>query len=140
MKFLAVLPQGRVAEIIEASDFNAALTMVGLRSGRIDFGTIIRRPDNTGIAYAVYEFGLFVPPDQQHYFSFGSQLVAGNAIMFAFNEHGDEVDMTERVEITWYANVEEIELAIAAGKIERPMTVMNGAVLWQWPEPRVIPR
>jgi hypothetical protein len=32
----------------------------------------------------------------------------------------------------WLKTREDVELAIAAGMVDRPVTKINGAVMWQW--------
>ena len=32
----------------------------------------------------------------------------------------------------WLADKEDVELAIAAGVVQRPVTRVNGALIWSW--------
>jgi hypothetical protein len=64
----------------------------------------------------------------------GGQLFSGEAILFAFDEAGETIDMpaTPLKPPIWLADKQEVELAIAAGMVERPVAKVNGAVMWQW--------
>src|SRR5215831_4479312 len=120
MKFGIVDPRTARAEIIEAPDWQTAGKEIGLESGRTDSGMIVR--DATGgLAYFCYEFGLFVPTDQQSYFSIlgldRKPLIAGAAVFYAFDAAGETVDLEELPPLLFYRDAHEVEKAIRAGDV-----------------------
>jgi hypothetical protein len=38
----------------------------------------------------------------------------------------------------FYKDADAVERAIQRDEIDRPVVSVNGAVLWQWPQPRVM--
>jgi hypothetical protein len=138
MKFLAIKPRTQKLEWIDTASVKDAERAVGL--GNVDHGTFFRREDGIGLAYVVYEFGFFVPPTQQSYAIVFGKLIAGTAVVYAFDEIGDTVsvspEMISERDVTWLSTQQDVEDAIAAGVVvQRPMRAVNDHVEWRWPEP-----
>lgn len=132
MKFVAALAQGKVAVEFEAATLDDALAAVGLSPRHVDHGTV-----RLGVGIVVYEFGLYVPAARQQFFSIGRHLYAGTALLYGVGDAGETVDIAfDPAEVRWYASTDEIERAIAARSIDRPIFAAGGEVLWRWPEPR----
>jgi len=132
MKYVAVLVEGRVAVELDQPTFADALSAVGLSLNHIDHGMV--RP---GVGIAVYEFGLYVPAKRQRFFSIDRKLYAGTALLYGVDARGETVDLaSDSVAVRFYADLPEIERAIARGQIDRPVFAAGGEVLWRWPEPR----
>jgi hypothetical protein len=136
MKFAIVRCGEHVVEYIDADMLEQVLTKAGLASGSIDFATIQHPTDAAyGIEIAVYEYGLYADPSAQEYFSIGRALFAGNAVLFGFDEAGNTVDIPlHPLFPQWYRDGHDVEAAIRAGKIDRPVFVVNGVIMWQWPD------
>jgi hypothetical protein len=131
MKFLLIDAIKKTAVISDHRSLSVAQDELGLN--RVDHGTITR-----GIGYVVYEFGFFVPVDQQKYAAIGNRLIAGNAVLYAYDDSGETVDFTEGDivrHITFFGDAVAVESAIDDGILVRPQTAVNGEVLWQWPDP-----
>lgn len=99
----------------------------------VDFGVL-----EVGMTIMVYEYGLL----QGHvasYFSIGTRLYAGNAIVFATDEEGATIGVAGHVInalnqlLKWYDSIAEVEAAIEGREIERPHASVSGEVIWQWP-------
>ena len=137
MKFLAIKPREEVAEVIEAKDAHAAYRMVGLDPLKIDHGVALKH-DGGGLGIVVYEFGLFEPSQEQSYFAIGQRLYAGNALIYNFDHKGATVDFElgrPPVPIWWFDNAADVEAAITNDTISRPQMLVNGDVIWEWPQP-----
>lgn len=138
MLFALIEPaQGMLRHQVDAADLDAALRMVGLRVAHVDHAGIWRDAER-GLAIVVAEFGLFVPPQQQHYFSLLRGLYAGNAVLYAFDGEGSTIDVRPQdVPVpVFYRSVGAIERAIAENEIARPSIRVMGKLKWQWPQPR----
>jgi hypothetical protein len=133
MKFGVVDPRCIRAELINAPNWADAAKQTGLESGHIDHGMLVRDRDG-GIAYFCYQFAMFVPVEKQRYFSIGRRLIAGSALIYAFNEAGEERDLVEMPPIIFYRDAAQVEKAIAAGNIDRPTMTINGQQIWAWPQ------
>jgi hypothetical protein len=131
MKFVIVDPWKHEVRRVNARDANEAEVMAGLQPGQVDFG---EAAPNVGII--VFEFGLLEPPAEQRYFTVGSWggLYAGAAVLYAFDDDGETVDLDEPPPVRFLDTREEVEAAIAAGTVRRPYTSVNGVVLWEWPD------
>jgi hypothetical protein len=133
MKFGIIDAENRIAVIEDHADFRAALAAVGLRSGAIDFGGVSRHPI---IQIVVYEYGLFVPRDQQHYFALNGRLYAGNAVLEQADDEGRAVDLEKMPAVRFLPTGDDAENAIQKGLVPRPKMSRDGVVYWQWPQPR----
>jgi len=132
LKFVIVKPKERTIETVDAKELVLAEEMAGLKPNAVDHGTLSR-----SLAYVVYEFGLFVPAEEQSYFSIGHRLIAGPCVLYGYDERGDTVDVlkSQIPDVRWYLGKNDVEAAIDAGEIMRPKAHRNGVKLWQWPEP-----
>jgi hypothetical protein len=133
MKFGVVDPRCIRAEVIDAPNWADAAKQAGLESGHIDHGMLLRDRDG-GIAYFCYEFAMFVPMHKQRYFSIGRRLIAGTALIYAFDQTGTERDLVEIPPVIFYRDAEQVEKAIAAGSLDRPTMIVDGEQHWAWPE------
>jgi hypothetical protein len=133
MKFCIINPTELTAKMVDVEDFHAALKVAGLKQGQIDFGALSRY-----LHIAVYEFGLYLPLDQQKYFSLGRNLYIGNAVFFGSDDHGETINLPRLPPVMFYRDADAVERAIQRDEIDRPIVSVNGAVLWQWPQPRVM--
>jgi hypothetical protein len=134
MKFLKVDPAAESIAVVDAPDVRDAAPELFARG--VDFGAIYIRGYGTdrgdGISIVVYEYGLLEEFDGP-YFALGRSLYAGEAVLYRFDGHGVTVDIGDyRPKPLWLKTREDVELAIAAGMVDRPVTAVNGAVVWQW--------
>jgi hypothetical protein len=122
-------------EFVEATSPDDAKKIAGLDPLKTDHGVVWRDYRVGGIAIVVYEFGLFIPRDQQRYFAIRDQLYAGAAILYGFDAAGETVDLRELPAVYFFGSAEEVERAIVGRQINRPILAVNNEVLWRWPEP-----
>ena len=134
MKFFAIKPATCVIETIEASDPHQAQKMIGL--DRVDHGVIALFTDGGGASIIVDEFSLYVPVDEQRWFSIFHQLFGGNALLYGFDAAGETCEFDLPPPIVFYPNAHEVEAAIRRGQIDRPKVAFNDNVVLQWPERR----
>lgn len=132
MKFCLIDAGERTVKVADAKTPQEAYVMVGLKPLEIDHGTIFRDTNGCGVCIVVYEYGLMAPPNEMHFFSVGRQLYAGNAVLYAFDEHGETIDLSEPPPVMFYRSCHEAEQAIRRGEIIRPQTAVNGEVMWEW--------
>lgn len=137
MRYVIVKAQEYSVHLHELETFQEAVTAAGLNNGETDHGIVWRDPEGRGIAIVVHEFSLYVPPEEAHYFSMAGHLYSGNAVVYAFDQAGDTVDMPEQPPpVTFYKSHKEVEAAIQRGSLTRPYMAVNDEVLWEWPQPR----
>ena len=131
MKYVLINPILRTALGGDYHTLQDAERAAGLDPDHVDHGMISRR-----IGYVVYEFGLFIPPAQQHYFAIGRSLIAGPAVLYGCDQFGESVDLMRSTipDIRWFLGQNDVEAAIEAGDIARPQTSINNEVTWQWPD------
>ena len=134
MRYLAIYAAEREVRLIEAADFQKAKQLAGLGDVDVDFGTIDKHH-----SIVVYEYCLYEDPAKAPYWRLGSKLYSGNAVLFA-NDGPDTVEMdwmpalvSKQIEF-FEGGREEIEAAIAAGRVERPEARINGELVWEWPQ------
>lgn len=134
MRFIIV--DAHKCEIREAnaSDLTDTYPEAGLERGSVDHGTIRR-----GFSIVVKDYGLFDDPDKVPYFALAGALYSGNAVIFAYDQAGETVDIDWKTGelanfIQWFSSRTEIERAIAAKTVVRPTAAINGVVHWTWPE------
>ena len=134
MKFAIVQPAETKWEVVEAAN----LTDIYANIGGLDLPdhNVIAPPgclpSGKGLAIVVNDFSLHVPPRLQRYFVIGRTLFGGNAVLYAFNEQGDSVDIDE-VPVIIFMSLAGVEDAIAQNQIDRPEVRVNGQLTWQWP-------
>ena len=135
MKFGLIKPKEQEFAVIDCRDSTEAEGQAGLKSGEVDFAAIRPR-----IHIVLSAFGLFVPTNRQHYFAMGRYLYAGKAVLFGTNIKGETVDLElplpDELIPRWFRFTEEIEWAIDKNLVLRPHLMLNGRVIWRWPEPR----
>lgn len=112
-----------------------AFFIAGLDRLSVDHGTIAPR-----YSIIVYEFGLFRGSNDA-YFRLGRQLFNGNAILYHTDDFGETIDFPTAVidhwadgcpDVEFFPNLDAVEGAIAADRVDRPATRINGAIVWQW--------
>jgi hypothetical protein len=135
MNFVAIDPSKASVEIVSANQLTDAYKLVGLKKLEVDHGVLVRLPNDEVIAIVVYEAGLF-KGDQGRYFSIGSHLYEGGAVLYAADAHGDTVDLNRVPPVVFYMDVAAVERAISAKEVVRPQRVINNVVTWSWPEVR----
>lgn len=135
MKFTVINPKEKHMVTIDAADLKTAQEQAGL--DKVDHGLVMRDHETgAGISIVVYEFGLFVPAEEQHYFSLNGRLYAGNAVLYSFDFEGNTIDvMPPPGAPVWFDSLADVEAAIAAQAIPRPRMSINAEVIWEWPAP-----
>jgi len=88
MKFAIVDPWAKNVALVDAAGMKEAEEAAGLEAGHVDFGSVAR-----GVGIVVFEFGLFDPPDKQRYFSINGGLYAGKAVLYAYGDDGETIDI-----------------------------------------------
>ena len=137
MRYYVIDPSRAIVDRAEADDLQACYGLVGLKAESVDHGTVAKFSDRSSINIVVYEYGLFTqPPDRIKYFSIGRMLFAGGAVLYAADEAGETIDLDVPPPILFFRDAAEVELAINAGDIERPVRAYGEDVVWRWPEPR----
>ena len=131
MRYAIINPAKQTLRAIDASSFDVALDVAELVKSEVDHSMVTRQ-----IGIVVYEYGLYVPPDQQHYFALGRRLYAGNALLYGCDQAGETIDLTACPEPTFFKSAADVEAAISTGKIERPIVALNDEVIWKWPDPQ----
>jgi hypothetical protein len=133
MKFGIIDPRACTFTIGDFATIEDAERAAGLTPGAIDHGTVTR-----GLGIIVSEYGLFDPPDRQHYFSIDRRLYAGGAVLYRVDSRGITIDLEfgGRWFGSWYADAGEVEQAIREGAIERPQQGFGELIVWRWPGPR----
>jgi hypothetical protein len=133
MKFYAIKPAECAIEAVEARAPFEAYHTIGLKD--VDHGIICRGPEG-GIGIVVYEYSLFVPVDEQRWFSIGGKLYGGNALLYGFDAGGETCEFDPPPPVVFYGSADAVEAAITRGEVERPIMAVNKAVYWRWPEPQ----
>lgn len=125
-QFLHIDPKARTVKIVEAKEWQDVSP--NLKRTEVDFGTVM-----PGVSIIVYEYGLL--EGSGPYFALMGQLYSGDAVLYGYDEAGETIDMPDIPQLfapEWLADKIEVELAIMAGIVERPVSTVNGAVFWQW--------
>jgi hypothetical protein len=135
IRYVIVDAVQKLARVEEYAEFKDAVCAAGLNPGETDHGLL-----QPGLGYVVYEYGLFEPVEQQHYWRFGSLLIAGNALLYAIDGLGETVDVILdakiRRQILFFNSAADVERAIDRGLVQRPRMAIDQEVLWRWPEPK----
>jgi len=130
MRFVTIEPAAHLITFIDSPSVEAALRTAGLNSD-VDHGFLSKT-----VGIFIDEFGMFAEPDHQDYFAIDGHLFAGPALLYAFDQQGETKDMPNtRLEPAFLHGREEVEAAIANEKVTRPQMLVNGDVIWQWPQP-----
>lgn len=136
--YVIINPDNRTIELHNLPDYKDAIALANLSQGELDFGAIGFHHDLTFNIIA-FEFGL-IHPKQSTYFRLGPQLLNGNAVIYAANIEGETVDFPPSIfehfevcfKFEWFKNVDEVEAAIKADRLQRPQSSINGQVFWTW--------
>lgn len=128
MRFIIVDPRKRTVEPFDG-EFEEAKVAAGLDPTTVDHGVIA-----PGLAIVVYEYSLMMPPHEQAYCGIGSTLVAGPAVFYGFDKHGETVPLrkSEFPDVRFYLGINDVEAAIERGEIVRPFNAFNDAVFWEF--------
>ena len=128
--YVIINPHTRKKSAIVCDTIFEAQAAAGLTQG-VDHGVLVH-----GLGYCVYEFGLFVPIEEQKYFSVGNILFAGPAVFYRYDDYGETLSLraSEFPDVRFYLGVNDIEAAIDRGEIDRPFMAVNGVELWHWPQ------
>jgi hypothetical protein len=138
MRYGLVDPERRKFAVIDCPTIEDAYARVGLTAGETDHGTVCRLDNGGSIGIVVFQYSFYVEVAKQHYFALGSKLYAGAAVLYQANRYGQTAPyaIANPLAPRWFCNAAEIEEAIREGEITRPQVVMNGNLIWRWPEPR----
>jgi hypothetical protein len=135
MNFIAIDPRRASVEIVSADELTDVYGRVGLEPGQVDHGVVHAFDNGESLNIVVYEAGLF-RGDQGRYFSIGTHLYEGGAVIYAADERGETVSVNHKPPIMFYRDVREVEYAIETGEVVRPQRAFNEEVTWVWPEVR----
>lgn len=138
MRFIIIDPRERTVRDVECKELRGAVIQSGLEPDRTDHGSFGRDETGHGYGFVVYEFGLFVPKDRQHYFALNRYLVAGTLVQYGYDQMGDTIDAKPLPTPPRWLTGDEAEAEMQAGTLDRPQQSVNGEVLWRWPEPNKI--
>lgn len=136
MKFILINAAEKSATVEDHANLDAAKRKLAIDPKSTDHGQFQR-----GLAYVVYEYGLFMPKEHQHYCRVGNTLIGGNLVVYAYDEAGETIDVTDEMlrsfipNVAFFADHAEVETAIKRGIVRRPRMAQGSKVLWQWPEP-----
>lgn len=134
MKFLVIDPRECATRYRSHDDPNQALRRyTPLEPGKTDHGTISK-----GLGIIVGEYGLYEPAEQQSYFAIAGRLYAGPAMLYAYNELGVTISLERPMlpPIKWLKTAADVETAIQAREVERPIVAVDGVLVWSWPQPK----
>jgi hypothetical protein len=141
MKFMTINAKARSVRRIEMPTLQGVEEMMGLKL--VDHGQVraplmgrLGQMLAPGIAIVVQEDGLYRDASDGRYFGLMGELYHGNAVLYAFDHHGETVDFPQAltIEPAFFDDLVAIEAAISEAAINRPVTTMNGVVMWTWPE------
>jgi hypothetical protein len=136
LSFIAIDPTKATVEVVQAEELREVYPTVGLEPTQVDHGMIARLPNDEKIAIVVGEYGMFKDPAEGHYFSIGSMLYEGGAVIYAADAIGDTVSIRVKPPVCFYRDAAEVERAISRGEVLRPQMAVNGQVTWSWPDKR----
>lgn len=145
-KYITIDVTEKSVKLGEFKTLQMALESVGLTTGEVDWSGMGHTADKRHITLMAYEFGL--RPDwnggrQFKYCRIGRQMYAGNLVIFAADEMGENADMREgeRVllekHIEWLDDEDDCEVAIAEDRMDRPQMSVNGEIMWEWNKERM---
>ena len=141
MHFAIINAHTRNVLFEECADLRDAQKIAGI--DKVDHGVVAHHsqaPGMCGIGITVYEYGLFVPPEMQVYFTIARRLYAGNAVLYGFDKHGESIDLDWMPAVLFLPNASAVMRNIQLGLIQRPTMSANGVKVWEWPEVRAIPK
>lgn len=130
LRFLIIDPAQKRCYPVQTKDLSDALALADLKPQTVDHGVVER-----GLGIVVYENSLFEPVEQQHYFELNGKLYAGNAVLYGYDKAGNTVDAPYSAAPVYFQDHIDVENAIVAGIVERPVMAVNGVVFWKWPDP-----
>lgn len=125
MRFIHIDPDAQTVETVEAEDWRDVAPHIG----EVDHGVVM-----PGVGIFVGEHGLM--EGDGPYFALRGVLYAGEAVLYAFDERGESVNIAHSppglFPPVWFVDKQDVELGIAAGMVARPVAAINGAVVWEW--------
>lgn len=128
MRYAVVNAEQETISLVDKDEINEAKIEAGLDPIGVDHGTV-----KTGLGIVLYEFGLLEP--QKHYFILNRTLYAGNAVLYAYDEEGETIDIPRLVlayNIKFLHGIDAVEAALQRGEANRPYTAINGVKLAEW--------
>lgn len=137
-RFAIIRPSTRTVTNEDHPDYKSAMQSAGLDG--VDFGTVANWHDGSSLSIIVYEWGL-VKGNPAEYFALEGRLYNGNAVLFKADLEGETTDLPEGLaahmqsectHLSWFANPQEVEMAINDGRVTRPQSSINGQVTWEW--------
>lgn len=135
MNFIIIDPLAKTVINLDAPTLNNVLLAAGLTPGEVDHSSI-----GPILGIVVYEYGL-INPKINKYFAIGQQVFNGYAVIYGINmSTGTIIDVPYGIHdvihnhptFHWLDGIDEVEKAIAEGKVNRPQTTVNGKVIWSW--------
>lgn len=135
MRVMIVRAAEHKIEPLVVDEVHQAYATAGLAPGTLEHN-IVQRPNGIvpGIGVFVFQSALTEHQDKQSYFVLNHKLFGGNAVVYCFNEGGETVDASIGP-VIFLADQWEVETAIRAGEIQRPVIKNdNNDVVWRWPE------
>lgn len=129
MKFMIVDPVDQIVFAVDAAELHETYKDAGLEGNKVDHGQITKE-----LAIVVNEYALFMPSEEQCYFSMNGKLFAGTCVLYGVGEAGETVDVSDIPVVTFYKDKEAVEIAMAEGSLIRPVIAINNEVLWEWPQ------
>ena len=129
MEYGVINAELQTAFLFNTEEINEAKKQAGLDPLGVDHGTV-----EPGLGIVLYEFGLLEP--QEHYLIINRTLYAGNAVLYAYDENGETVDLTlarlASLNIEYLHGVEAVEKALRHGHAVRPYTAINDQQIAIW--------
>lgn len=131
-KFILIDPEKKSIRLVEAQTWREAARLIDLPDNQCDHQSI-----STEYGMFVYEWGLLRPRKPNLWWRLDKLLLNGPAVIYREIE-GENADCATDMVRRLYAFSEfigtknAVETAIAANKVNRPKSSINGKVSWRW--------
>lgn len=114
-----------------------------IKCDSIDHGTVQVLASGSRLCIIVYEYGL-VGGEQasKSFFSLNRQLYNGKAVLYMADYRGETISVIKTLaphwdsgdcpDLTWADDAETAEKLITDNLCQRPQTLFNGKVVWEW--------